>query len=196
MHVNRLSIGLLVALTVAFFSTASAKANVIYTYTGNDFTSVNAPYTTNDKITGTLVFLWGLAPNLDDVTDEIPLSFSFSDGQQTLDSENAVIVGSISISTNALGNITQWYIELWGDVPGNMSAELITENLGGNMFDTSTPDIDADPFGSNQDKAGSWTMTVPEPSTVYLLGAGLLGLAFLGWRRRETPELNRGQRVL
>jgi len=69
-----------------------------------------------------------------------------------------------------------------------MSAELITENLV-SVFDISTPDIDADPFGSNEDKAGSWTVTVPEPSTLALLGAGLLGFAFLGWRRRGMPDL-------
>jgi hypothetical protein len=188
MRATRLAVRLFIALSAAWLSVAGAQANYTYTYTDNNFTNVAAPYTTNDKITGKLVFLQGLAPNLDNVTDEIPAAFSFSDGQQTLDSQNAFINGSITLSTNAQGNIIQWYIEIWGDAPGNMSALLITENLGVNSIsDMSTPDIDAEPFGSNLDMAGTWKVTVPESSTGYLLGAGILGLAFLGQRRRWTP---------
>ncbi len=95
MFANRLAVGLLIALGIARLSTASAKADTIYTYTGNDFTTAVAPYTTNDKITGTLTFSSPLDDNLINETED-PESFSFSDGVQTLDKENAEVVGGVT----------------------------------------------------------------------------------------------------
>jgi len=54
-----------------------------YQYTGNPFTTVSAPYTTSDFVSGMVTLAGPLAPNmpLDFVS---PTAFSFSDGHQTI----------------------------------------------------------------------------------------------------------------
>ena len=49
MSVNRLAAGLVIAAGIAWLSTVSSKADTIYTYTGNKFTTAVGPYTTNDR---------------------------------------------------------------------------------------------------------------------------------------------------
>jgi hypothetical protein len=47
--------------------------------------------------------------------------------------------------------------------------------------------MDVDGEGFNQNSPGVWE--TPEPSTVSVLGAGLLGLVFIWRRRRQILDL-------
>jgi hypothetical protein len=49
---NRLGTAIVFAAALSAMLPASSSADVIYTYTGNDFTTVSAPYTTTDSVTG------------------------------------------------------------------------------------------------------------------------------------------------
>jgi hypothetical protein len=69
-------------------SSLAARADAVYTYTGQDFTFANAPYTTSDSITGELTFSSPLAPDLA-LQQELPVSYSFSDGVETLTQMNS-----------------------------------------------------------------------------------------------------------
>src|SRR5215831_3405351 len=81
----RLALGL-----IALVSTPALAQTYVYTYTGNDFTSVfNAaneleygfvPYTTSDKITGSITFSAPLGANYSGNPSPNMLSFLFMDG--------------------------------------------------------------------------------------------------------------------
>jgi hypothetical protein len=136
-------------------------------------------------ITGTLTFSEPLGDNLTN-SSEIPESFSFSDGVQTLDNENSGISGALLLSTNNQGNIIQWLIVIDTETE---TQRISTENYSlqgvGNIEDAATNDIDTNLGGFNLNDPGTWEVSsVPEPSMLPLLGAVLLGLVFLGRRRR------------
>jgi len=78
--------GQCLAVVLILGLSAPAWADVIYTYTGNPFTSVRAPYTTSDSVTATMILTNPLAPglSLSDVTPNL-VALSMSDGVQTLD---------------------------------------------------------------------------------------------------------------
>lgn len=65
-----------------------------------------------------------------------------------------------TVSANS-GAATQWYVSF--------------------VLDTKTP-----PADTNYPSWGSFHVDVPEPSTVLLLGAGLIGLSFAGSRKRKA----------
>jgi len=73
---------LLMGAGMAVFGTAGAKASVIYTYTGNDFTSADSPYTTNDNVTATLTYDTPLAAST--TSNFLPTSFVLLDGVDVL----------------------------------------------------------------------------------------------------------------
>ena len=64
-------------------SPGSARADVVYTYTGNTFTSTSYPYTTADSVNGSMTFTTALAPDLTDVY-VYPLLLTLSDGVQII----------------------------------------------------------------------------------------------------------------
>src|SRR5262245_43245176 len=75
---------ILVAAMVSTFGAGGANANVVYTYTGNDFTTVTVPpgssfYTTSDFLTITLTLTGPLAANLN-LASVIPEAVSYSFG--------------------------------------------------------------------------------------------------------------------
>lgn len=179
----------------AMFASSPANAQVVYTYTGNDFQSVFAQgYTTSDKITGTLTLSSALPDSLTTLTDETALvtAFSFSDGVMSFDS-GCCESGNQTIfefMTDASGAITGWVVTL--ETNDNHTGDLTTEG-GATSFDQSL--VDGVKGGRNDDEPGVWalqTMTspVPEPASWMMLLMGFAGLA-VWFRRQPKPRFAR-----
>jgi hypothetical protein len=178
---------LLVAAVVVATSSFAAYADTFtYTYTGHDFTEVSAPYTTSDFVTGSFTLAAPLPSNLDfsNGLHFQPLSFSFTDGVQTIDNFNATNEAFTMLGTDSSGAINSWNIVMFIFTGSSSNNEIVTSSfergldVGNNLVGSGR--IDRDP--------GTWVETVnssavPEPSTVALLGAGILGLAGVARRK-------------
>lgn len=71
----------LFAVAALFVSSLIARADAVYTYTGQHFTLVEGSYTTSDSVTGLFTITNPLGDDLNNVSFT-PLSFNFSDGVQ------------------------------------------------------------------------------------------------------------------
>jgi hypothetical protein len=99
---------------------SDADAEVVYTYTGNNFdsfhstyiqTPVDFEYDTTMSVTGSFTVPDALAGNLVDSVIT-PTSFTFSDGRVTWDETTVLTEASFIVSTDNLGNIVAWAIHL------------------------------------------------------------------------------------
>ncbi len=106
-----LAAGAATLLGFACLGAAAAKADVVYDYTGYDFTSAASPYTTSDFISGNFHLSSALADNLP-YTAITPTAYSFSDGVQTLNNTNATFNVYFDVSTDSVGDITEWFIQI------------------------------------------------------------------------------------
>ncbi len=200
-------------LTASMTLAPRAQAQFIYSYTGKNFTQTNVigptsppnVFSTNNSVSGFLQLSALLGSNLVVNTrgsTVTPVSFRFTDGLNTFTDAN-VTSSFFSFSTDALGNITEWVARatLFNGAAGGGYAREFTTFSGTYSSDrgvetvcgpTSTASICAyfgDPFyqvsGSNYDAPGTWQVqtTVPEPSSVLLVGVGLVCCA-IRLRRR------------
>jgi hypothetical protein len=161
---------------------------ITYTYTGNDFTSLfGSGYSTSDSVTGEFTLSVPLADGLTALTAITPTSFSFSDGIQTITS--ATTSGNVfEVETNATGDITKWQIGIEigeGATLSGITTELTTLNVSdAGEVDEAQP---SEAFGENNNSAGTWTSSAagvtPEPSSLALLGTGIVGLAGVARRK-------------
>ena len=173
-------------------------------YVGNNFTDIQLfgvsppdPFTTSDNVTGWLSLPGRLGPNLVDerVT---PLSFSFSNGVNTLD-ELTVTASDFIFSTDGDGLPTEWEVnlEFRGPILGNGQslARGIITTLGGFLDDGDwgghTLCEFTGPFAcgdftyinlAQNSTVGRWEYKVPAPATLALFTIGLAGL---GWSRHK-----------
>lgn len=186
-------------LILATFCTPPANCTplgAIYTYTGNDFTSASAPFTTSDKITGSFTVAAALGDN-QSLTSITPIAFTFSDGVYTVTNLTAISY-FIEVATNSLGQITDWEIGI------NESALPLIQTLGpiSDLTDCCSDLVSNASwtgFGDNpQGDNGSWTATLlPEPSPFVLTITALLALAFVARKRvaqgmRQSAQMHRG----
>src|SRR5215472_13484781 len=164
---------------------APAEADYIYTYTGNNFTSFTGTifgyFTTSDYVTITMDLSGPLDANLNMSAPSGLVALTTADGKNTFYGPPSCCneTQTLLVSTDALGDITQWNISLQiaggiyegaGSAPSSTGSETDVGWLGGSFGIT-----DAYSY-----TPGTWTLTItPEPSTGFLLSGGALGLAVI-----------------
>lgn len=166
-------------LGLGCLGSAKAYADVEYTYTGTNFTTVSSPYSTSDLVTGYFLLSDPLAANLQNASIT-PLSFSFSDGLQNITNQsNNVFAYFQNIYTNGSGDITGIFVNI-SATTGNI--EVTSSGASARLF-VGQPEPTA-----SSGAGGTWVIsTIPEPYSVSVLGAGLLALVVLRSRRKALP---------
>ncbi|HHO58812.1 MAG TPA: hypothetical protein ENJ64_01120 [Thiotrichales bacterium] len=176
------------ALTIA-----PASAAVTYRYSGNTFNTFSAPtsYTSAMSVTGSFELAAPLAANLF-FADLNPLSFSFSDGINTITDATAT-QSSFQFATDFTGEIAGWRISVStsdgfvfaGDTI--FSIETVADPVLGNFFDRGRIQTClfpanntrcgsfTDDFGSIFGEPASWNL-VPLPAAAWLFSSGFISL--------------------
>ena len=173
-----LALTAVVALSVAYAASVQAAT---YQYTGNPFTTANAPYTTSDFVSGMLTLASPFAPNMP-LTFVTPTAFTFSDGVQTL--TNLTSGGVLfQFATGPTGAITQWNIgiKVTGGGIGTTDATGFTTRDTGATSATS--------FGSNNSSPGTWSSVggvADTGSTLFLMTVTLMALGVAAWRFKRA----------
>src|ERR1700722_12390095 len=177
---NHSTIALIVAACASGLglSAERARANVTYLYTGNDFTTASAPFTTNDKVMISLTLASALSPDLTvgGVNNVSPLAFTDNTALGTV---------LFSFGTDNVGAVTEWQVVL---AVSPQSAAITTRNAFGLDNDFVQHIFNSNGAFNNRDQ-GTWTVAngVPEPSTWAMLLLGLGGLGFAAHRRNGKP---------
>jgi hypothetical protein len=185
-------------LVLAALPSSRASADVIYTYTGNTFTTnfsgepVDPPFTTSDSVS-----IWFTLPApLGDnhvFTTITPTAYSLFDGIDTITNADGFTPSrDFRVGTDATGAISSWDIdhELPQDAPifsaiGSFNSPLnALLDYGRHGF------LDV---GVIFDNPGTWTSVTtppstetPEPSSLLLLSSGALGLVVMILRKLSS----------
>jgi hypothetical protein len=128
-HYHQLGLSVVLAAALCAMGPPHSTADTTYTYTGNPFTTAVSPYTTNDFISGSFDLATPLGSNVP-LSTISPLSFSFSDGVQTLTNATPSILRTFTIQTDATATLAHWIVELFFPVSTQPPFALIsTANL-------------------------------------------------------------------
>ncbi len=173
--------GIWLLVCLVALAATNARADVQYTYTGKDFTNALSPYTTNDKVTGYIIFPTELAPNL--LLQRVyPTAWSFTDGVYTFSQSSPInIFNEFQLQTGPGAAITGCDFTI-SDQSGNGIYSL-TVSIGMSIEEGLTTHAI---MASNENRSGTWTEEpIPEPTSAALFVTAVLGIVGLGRRRKR-----------
>ncbi len=207
------SIGLLGLLGLML--PGSLRADTVYTYTGNAYTACDGiPYSNPAILLPTpgtcgpyalsVTFDVMAGTPLDNLTgtniDAAVTTFTFTDGSGMNITQLNWSAYNFFRATDSLGDITAW--EIVGQAPVTDGIVIAMDTLGGSFLPADTPNDESILVGDGRPTLdygesftpGTWTVTsVPEPSSLLLLGTGLLALMGIGWRRNFFNLVSSGK---
>jgi len=168
--VRTFALGILLA--ASWLATGATAASVIYTYTGNNFTSVASPYTTGNSISGYFTVSAPLASSTE--VDGLAVdSYWFTDGVQTLTSSDAGETALFDILTDASGNIKDWLVQFdRGNQELITTTSTVVQPLDGGALDKTGT------ISYNTNDPGTWASAeAPEPASWLLMIGALFATA-------------------
>jgi hypothetical protein len=181
-----LTSGLLAGCAALALGGVSPTVNAAtYTYTGNTFTSVSAPYTTSDSVTGSITLSTPLAANLSSFTTVVPTAFSFTSAGETIANTTPGSGSQFFFKTDSAGNITYWGATVYVGSVSQFSISTINAPATYGVFD-SIQHGGGTEEGLVSKAPGTWTLAaaVPEPDSTALLFAGMTLVGFAATRRK------------
>jgi hypothetical protein len=191
----------LFAMITAFGASKAHAVLLTYTYTGNNFTDAEAPFTTNDNVTGYFTIDCGLLGGAGDCASlprsqyySAVLSWSFTVDGFTLDSSPAVPgsrILSSKFSTDAGANIIDWDISA-STLPPDLLLELGIDLNNSVILTPDYVNLQAPTTAlAYADQPGRWNVSeasIPEPSTLANVLLSLAALILLLWRLHALPS--------
>ena len=195
---------LLLFLFAAMILSASAKADTVYTYTGNPYTSCAGTYSCNGttpalSVTFDTTLTGSTLDNLTlgstgNITADIT-SFTITDGSGvTISLADAPAYYLFNIGTDGNGAIQSWNIDAilinappFTDAFTSYEAFFGDDGNDQSGYGRTAPTGTIQPGGGDGDINGApglWSssvdpVTTPEPSSLFLLSSGLIGLGFM-----------------
>jgi hypothetical protein len=200
-----------ILLAAVFILSGTAQAAVVYTYTGNTYNIVGNnnyyepseptpdPYDISMRVTGTLVMPEEFVYGYNHPAEGDVLSFSFSDGVNTLTNENSTLTFRNEFIVDTDGSFLSWGIEIVRyELAGNGSVQIrqsirtfdypdtfdSVQNFECKLFDGYACSAPYERVAQIESSSGTWikSSVVPVPAAVWLFGSALAGL---GWMRRK-----------
>jgi hypothetical protein len=180
-------------LTASLWISDAQAVTYVYTYTGPNFDTSSAPYTTDMSVSGTFSLDSPLAPDLEGADIYADLSsWAFNNGVNSYSSDTPINNQTVTFSTDSSGEITDWGVVFASPNSGEGIISTcgplkVSINVNGHACNNPFligDDAAGNVFGAQatvSGQTGTWTLVIlPEPSTGLLFSAGLFVFTLRG----------------